>query len=162
MTLSTLIQSLVERAQLIQQQPHSALSAVSSQARSLLYSANMYKESCLEVFVLLQAQSQAEWRFRGEHDLLDTIPQSPAPSLRLCLWGSFRFFQENKSPTRSDWVRRSSAHVLVGWRNLDFKIPTTKYKNWYYKWKPLCNLTWLDAQFVICASQSEQWKREKV
>lgn len=146
MTLSTLIQSLVERAQLIQQQPRSALSAVSSQARSLLYSANMYKESCLEVFVLLQAQSQAEWRFRGEHDLLDTIPQSPAPSLCRCLWGSFPFFQENKSPTLSNRGRRSSARVWLGWRNLDFRVPTTECKF------DIIN-EWLN-ECVICASQS--------
>lgn len=70
------------------------VSAVTSQACSLLYSANMYKESCVEVLCFYKHKvKQSE----GEHDLLDMIPQTSTLSLYWCLCGSFHFFLELKT-----------------------------------------------------------------
>lgn len=80
----------------------SIVSAVSSQLSAVF---SKYVQRILSgSFVLLQAQSQAEWRFRGEHDLLDMMPQSSTLCLDWYLCGSFHFFLESKNLTLENRV----------------------------------------------------------
>lgn len=115
----------------------SVVSAVSSQACSLLYSANMYKESSLEVLCFYKHKVKQREGLEVNATCSSTRCLNLSLTLSLTLywylWGSFHFSLKHKSLTLQDRVWRSSTDMKLKlmeepWIRLYLKVHTTECK----------------------------------
>ncbi len=129
----------------------SVVSAVSSQACSLLYSANIYKEFCLEVLCLYKHKvKQASSEGLEVNTTYSTwYLKSSTLSSCWCLCGFFHFFLKCKTLQNRVWIwgpllTRKVKQMEEPWMCFDLKIHATGCKfdiinenGWHYQFNTL-------------------------